>query len=130
MEEIRDIKSREDVQFLVSSFYDKIKMDNELGPFFNTVIQDWEKHIEHLTNFWESQLFMKNVFKGNPLKKHVEIDKKNNHEINNDHFGLWLNYWFKTLDELFAGERTQLAKNRARNMGTYMFIEIFKSRKL
>ena len=125
---MKDIKSREDVHFLVSSFYDKIKEDTELGPFFNNVIHDWDKHIDHLTDFWESQLFMKNVFKGNPLKKHVEIDRKNNHNISNNHFGLWLNYWFQTLDELFVGERTQLAKNRARNMGTYMFIEIFKAR--
>ncbi|MFD0964017.1 group III truncated hemoglobin [Pseudofulvibacter geojedonensis] len=128
MQILTDIKNREDVFLLVSAFYEKVKVDRELGPFFNNVISDWESHIIHLTNFWESQLFMKNVFSGNPLKKHVEVDKKNNNSIQNEHFGIWLNYWLQTIDELFLGERAQLAKNRARNMGIFMFMEIFKAR--
>lgn len=128
MVELSDIKNRDDVFLLVNTFYDKVKVDKELGPIFNKAIKDWPAHIVHLTNFWESQLFMKNVFSGNPLKKHVLVDKQNNHTITNEYFGIWLNYWLQTLDELFKGERTLLARNRARNMGTFMFMEIFKAR--
>lgn len=128
MIELSDIKNRDDVFLLVSTFYEKVKIDKELGPIFNKAIKDWPSHIIHLTNFWESQLFMKNVFSGNPLKKHVQVDKQNNHAITNEHFGIWLNYWLQTLDELFKGERALLARNRARNMGTYMFMEVFKAR--
>lgn len=128
MQSLTDIQNRDDVFLLVSTFYEKVKVDDELGPFFNNVIKDWPTHIIHLTNFWESQLFMKNVFSGNPLKKHIEVDKKNNHSIENEHFGIWLNYWLQTIDELFLGKRAQLAKNRARNMGVFMFMEIFKAR--
>lgn len=127
--DLSDIQNREDVKLLVTIFYNKIRNDEEIGPIFNKAIQDWDSHLIHLTNFWESQLFMKNVFSGNPLKKHVEVDAKNDYSITNEHFGIWLNHWLQTIDKLFFGERAQLAKNRARNMATYMFMEIFKARK-
>ena len=125
---MKDISDRNDVYNLVSAFYAKVRRDPDLGPIFNSVIHNWEEHIVHLTNFWESQLFMVNVFQGNPLKKHVEVDKKNDGTITNVHFGIWLRHWLQTLDELFEGERAQIAKNRARNMSIYMFMQIFKSR--
>lgn len=125
---LSDIKNKEDVKSLVVAFYSKVRKDNTLGPIFNAVISDWELHFEHLSTFWESQLFMVNTFSGNPLKKHQEVDKQVNHTIEERHFGLWINLWFQTIDELFSGEKAQLAKNKARNMGTYMFIEIFKAR--
>ena len=49
-------------------------------------------------------------------------------EINESHFGIWLNLWFKNIDALFEGDNAQLAKNRARNMSTFMNIEIFKNK--
>lgn len=45
-----------------------------------------------------------------------------------EHFGIWLNYWFETLDELFEGENVIILKRRARKMGTVMYMNIFESR--
>lgn len=129
MSDLTDIENRKDVELLVHTFYDRVRADEELGPFFNNVISDWDAHLIHLSNFWESQLFMVNKFSGNPLKKHVEVDQANNNEVTNEHFGIWLNHWLQTIDALFIGERAQLAKNKARNMAVYMFMEIFKARK-
>jgi len=125
---MNDIQNREDVSLLVRTFYSKIRANDELGPIFNKAITDWEHHLEHLTDFWESQLFRKNLYEGNPLKKHVAIDKANNNSINNDLFGLWLQFWIQTLDELFVGEKVAIAKNRARNIASFLFMEIFKAR--
>lgn len=124
----KDIQNRADVSQLVHVFYSKIRTNDELGPIFNKAITDWEHHLEHLTDFWESQLFRKNIFVGNPLKKHVEVDKANNNGITNDLFGLWLQFWIQTLDELFEGDKVDLAKNRARNIAGFLFMEIFKAR--
>ncbi|WP_432411215.1 group III truncated hemoglobin [Rasiella sp. SM2506] len=124
----KEIENREDIFQLVSTFYEKIRKDPLLGPIFNTAIQDWDAHLEHLTNFWESNLFFKKTYTGNPLEKHVEVDQKNNNEINEMHFGVWLNLWFETVNDLFIGERAQLAKNRARNMGTFIHLKIFEAR--
>lgn len=123
-----DIKNRNDISVLVNTFYTKVRANDELGPIFNAAIQDWDAHLIHLTNFWESQLFMKNVFSGNPLKKHVEVDNNYDNKITNELFGLWLQFWLGTLDELFEGEVANLAKDRARNIASFMFMEIFKAR--
>ena len=53
----KDIKTREDIHLLVSSFYDKVRKDTILGPFFNEAISDWDKHINHLTDFWNQVYF-------------------------------------------------------------------------
>jgi len=44
------------------------------------------------------------------------------------HFGLWLNLWFQTIDELFEGDYAENAKRRARKMGTFLYLKIFEAR--
>jgi len=124
----KDIKTREDVYFLVSSFYKKVRADEVLGPFFNETINDWGAHLERLTTFWESNLFLKTRYLGNPLKTHVKVDQEHNHTITELHFGLWLNLWFQTIDELFEGDYAENAKRRARKMGTFLYLKIFEAR--
>lgn len=128
----KDIQNRDDVFLLVSEFYKKVRQDEVLGPFFNNVIKDWDAHIARLTVFWESSLFMTKKlderYLGNPLAVHVKVDEENNHSITELHFGLWLNLWFATLNELFEGEVVENAKNRARKMGTFMYMNIFQAR--
>lgn len=123
-----DIKTREDVFLLVSSFYVKVRKDKVLGPFFNDVITDWDAHLDRLTTFWESSLFLKTKYLGNPLEVHVKVDQENNNKITELHFGLWLNLWFQTIDELFEGDYAENAKRRARKMGTFLYLKIFEAR--
>ena len=123
-----DIKTREDVYLLVCNFYKKVRKDPEIGHFFNEVIRDWDAHIEKLTDFWESNLFFKALYKGNPQKVHVRVDQENNQEISSYHFGIWLNLWFATIDELFEGELANRAKNNARKMSSHLYLKIFQAR--
>ena len=126
--EKKDIQNREDVFLLVSEFYKKVRTDIVLGPFFNTVISDWDVHIQRLTTFWESSLFLKTRYTGNPLQAHIKVDKDNNNSITELHFGLWLNLWYQTIDELFVGDYAENTKRRARKMGTFLYLNIFQSR--
>ncbi|WP_417290185.1 group III truncated hemoglobin [Corallibacter sp.] len=127
-----DIDTRADVHKLVSTFYEKVRKDDVLGPFFNRVITDWDSHIEHLTTFWETSLFMtrklEKKYQGNPLEVHVKVDKENNNTISELHFGIWLNLWLQTIDELFVGDVAENAKRRARKMGTFLYLNIFQAR--
>ncbi|HPF97026.1 MAG: group III truncated hemoglobin [Mangrovimonas sp.] len=122
------ISSRKEVHLLVSEFYKKVRKDDLLGPFFNTVITDWEAHIEKLTDFWQSSLFLDRKYTGNPLEVHVKVDKENNHTITEYHFGIWLNLWYETIDTFFEGEVADNAKHRARKMGTFLYLNIFQAR--
>ena len=130
--EKKDINTREDVALLVDSFYVKIRNDETLVPIFNNAINDWEKHLNHLTTFWESSLFfsrkLDKKYIGNPLEMHAKVDEENNNSITELHFGIWLNYWSQTLDELFEGEVADNAKRRARKIGSFLYLKIFEAR--
>lgn len=124
----KDIENRGDVFTLVSRFYAKVRANEEIGEFFNKTIEDWPAHIEKLTDFWETNLFLVRKFRGNPMRAHKEVDEKFDHSIEQRHFGEWLNMWFETVDEHFEGERANIAKNRARNMAGNLFMNIYQSR--
>ena len=124
----QDIQNRDDVFTLVSTFYAKVKENKEIGHFFTQTIHNWPEHLEKLTDFWETNLFMVSKFRGNPMKAHKEVDEKFAHSIEQKHFGEWLNMWFSTVDELFEGDRANIAKNRARNMAHNLFMNMYQSR--
>jgi len=71
---------------------------------------------------------LEHKYQGDPLETHVEVDKQNNNSITELHFGLWLNLWFETIEELFEGDYAEQAKRRARKMGTFLYLKIFESR--
>lgn len=124
----KEIEDREDVFRLVDTFYVKIRKNDLLGPIFESHIDDWPKHLERLTDFWETNVFFNRKFKGNPLLKHQLVDEKANYSIDEHHFGVWLNLWFETVDQLFIGEKAVIVKNRARSMGTFFHVNLFKAR--
>ena len=57
---------------LVSTFYNKIKKDDFISHFFINAIpvNEWEHHIDKLTNFWKTNLFLTRSYKGNPMRVH------------------------------------------------------------
>ncbi|MEX0274849.1 MAG: group III truncated hemoglobin [Flavobacteriaceae bacterium] len=124
----KEITTREDVYALVTTFYGRVRKDELLGPIFERHIDDWPAHFERLTDFWETNLFFVAKFKGNPMLKHRLVDAAEKYTLSDMHFGVWLNLWFQTIDDLFVGEKAQIAKNRARNMGTFFYINIFEGR--
>ena len=125
----KEIENRADVFNLVDTFYKKVRKDELLSPIFESHIDDWPKHIERLTDFWETNLFFVRKFKGNPMLKHQIVDAASGYTINEHHFGAWLNLWFHTIDDLFVGERADITKNRARSMGAFFHVGLFKARK-
>lgn len=124
----RELKKREDISFLIHTFYAKVRKDEMLGPVFNAIVQNWPEHLERLTDFWESSLLLSRSYRGNPSRAHQEADRQVHHSISMEHFGRWLHLWFSTIDEHFRGETAQIAKNRARNMSTHLFLRIFEGR--
>lgn len=125
----KQIEDRADIEVLVHAFYAKIRADVEIGFYFNTMIKDWDAHLEKLTDFWETNLFAVKKYSGNPNAVHNEVDAHFEGKITSNEFGIWLNYWFQTLDELFEGENVETLKRRARKMGTFLFVSMFEHRK-
>ncbi|WOC40360.1 group III truncated hemoglobin [Polaribacter sp. HL-MS24] len=124
------IEDRTEISVLVKTFYNKIKEDAFIGPIFLKAIpeHEWEVHLEKLTDFWETNLFFKKKYKGNPMQVHVELDVKNNYTITQKHFEKWLELWMSTLDELFVGEKALKAKESARNISFMLFLKILTNK--
>lgn len=126
------IQSRDEVSLLVRTFYAKVRKDELLGPIFNGIIEDWEEHLELLTDFWETQLLYNRKYYGNPMSAHVFVDQKVDNTITEMHFGVWINLWLNTIDDLFdpMDEVANIAKNRARHMGTFLYVNLFNARRI
>lgn len=124
------IQSRREVDFLVRRFYEKVRMHEVLGPVFNQIVEDWEHHLVHLSDFWEMILLQTGPGAGkfNPTKVHREVDASMNHQIDQVHFGNWLELWFSTIDRYFEGEVADFAKEHARRMAHMLFMRIWEAR--
>ncbi len=122
----KDIEDRKDIELLINSFYDKVKQDAIIGSFFTEVVQvNWEKHLPVMYNFWENIVFQTGSYNGNPMDKHLELNKKS--LITKEHFQRWILLFNETVDELFKGEIAELIKQRALSISTVMQIKILQS---
>ncbi len=127
--DIKDIRSEKDVELLVHNFYKKVRQHPEISHFFIETIHDWDTHLKKLIQFWMANLFGHTGFNGNPIRAHIQVDQSFENQIEQAHFGHWIQLWFNTVDELFKGEKANLAKERARNIAHITFMKIYQSRK-
>lgn len=122
----KDIEDRKDIELLINSFYDKVKQDAIIGSFFTEVVQvNWEKHLPVMYNFWENIVFQTGSYNGNPMDKHLELNKKS--LITMEHFQRWILLFNETVDELFLGTNSGLIKQRALSIATVMQIKILQA---
>ncbi|MBI2269269.1 MAG: group III truncated hemoglobin [Bacteroidetes bacterium] len=118
-----DISTEADIKLLIDSFYKKVIADPTIGFIFtNIVALSWEKHIPIMNSFWGSVLLGKNTYSGNPMIKHIELDKKI--MLKKEHFDKWLLLWEDTVHENFSGENAREAISRAKNIASLMQFKI------
>lgn len=111
-DERRDIETRADIELLVRTFYGRALTDPVIGFIFTDVAQlDLEAHVPQIASFWETILLGVKSYAGTPFAPHAELHAKV--ELRAGHFGRWLALWSESVDELFAGERAELAKAHA-----------------
>ncbi|MBX9807887.1 MAG: group III truncated hemoglobin [Flavobacteriaceae bacterium] len=114
-----DIKNRDDIEKLVNSFYDKIKIDPEIGYFFSDVAKvNWQNHLPKMYDFFENILFSSGNYDGNPMVKHKELHEKS--PVTQEHFFHWNGLFEQTVDELFVGKKADEVKQRAKNISAAM----------
>jgi hemoglobin len=129
---MRTIENREDVAFLVHSFYTAVRKDELIGHIFNNIIgseENWNDHFEKLTDFWVTNLLNQQAYKGSPMVVHQEVDAKVDHALDQIHFDQWLALWTQTLNENFIGEKADKAKHNAVNIATFMLLKVKMARK-
>ena len=125
---MEDIKSREDIEFLIQTFYSKALKDKTIGHFFNEVVSlDLESHLPKMYDFWEMVLFDSSEYKGNPMKVHQDLNTKS--AMNKTHFDVWISLFNETVVANFSGVKANHAKTRALSMATMIQIKTFNQNK-
>jgi hemoglobin len=113
----RDIEDRADCEQLVRAFYGKALEDPVIGFIFTDVARlDLEEHVPVITSFWETILLGARSYGGGAFAPHAALHAQV--ELRGGHFERWLALWRGTVDELFAGERAELAKSHAQRVAT------------
>lgn len=124
----RDIATRDDIELLMNSFYERLLADERISYIFTDVAKlDIKTHIPVIADFWESVLLNKNVYHNNAMKIHMDLNEKTS--LTKEHFSVWLTHFTETIDELFEGSVALLAKQRARSVATLMEIKIAQNKK-
>lgn len=126
---MKKLESREDIELLVNSFYNKVVKDETIGFFFKDVIKvDWDKHLPKMYSFWESILFGQMSYKGNPMAVHFPINQME--AMEKKHFEKWLELWKQTIEENFTGQNASMAIAKSENIANLMAYKMEMARKL
>jgi len=119
----KDIHNREDIMLLVDSFYKNVALNQQIGPIFTDVAKvDWSHHLPKMYDFWESILFGKAIYKGNPMLTHFALNEQT--PLQTEAFETWKNLFFQTVNDLFAGANANLIKQKAQSIADLMHFKI------
>lgn len=103
--------TRADIERLIDAFYVDVMADSQLGPIFAPFAgEHWPQHLSRMTEFWCTTLLRTKSFRGNVLKKHVDLTPR----LQPAHFARWLTLWFKhTAEQIAAADAAELQSTAA-----------------
>ena len=120
---MKDIESRSDIDTVLVSFYQKAFTDNLIGLFFTEVVPlNLTTHLPVITDFWEGVIFNTHSYRKNVMEIHQHIHQLSS--IKKQHLDRWVQIFTITIDEHYAGEKTNLMKQRAASIATLMDIKL------
>jgi len=94
--------SEQEISELVDRFYAKVRQDEEIGPIFNAIIDDWPYHLTLLKSFWSTVLNTTGRYKGDPMMKHLQLS------LEPAHFRRWLDLFAETARETMQPDHAEM----------------------
>jgi len=121
---MKDIENRQDLEVLLSEFYNRLLEDSAVNYIFTDVAQiNLAEHLPHIVDFWEQSLFYTGGYRKNVMQVHLNLNNKE--KLTDYHFETWLNHFNTVIDLLFEGPNCEKAKTRAQSIATIMKIKIY-----
>ena len=102
---MEDIQTHEDVSRLITTFYGKVVKDSVIGHFFKHI--DFGRHMPRMIHFWTFVLLDEPGYTTDVMAMHRHMPLKK------EHFDVWIRLFNQTTDELFTGDKAEMAKQRA-----------------
>jgi len=109
---MNDISSTADVDRLIRHFYQKLLADPLINYIFDGL--DLEAHLPRVVHFWSFVLLDASGYTTNVFEKHLHL------AIEPAQFQIWLKHFTQAVDDLYQGEKAEMAKQRATVL-TYTF---------
>ncbi|HEY3698794.1 MAG TPA: group III truncated hemoglobin [Spongiibacteraceae bacterium] len=107
-----DLDSPEHIRQFVAVFYGKLLRDEQLASIFIGVARiDLEKHLPLIRSYWEKLLLGRGDYRRHTMNIHRALHDKR--KLQPSDFERWLGYFHATVDEQFAGEYADHAKQVA-----------------
>ena len=82
------------IERIVRAFYERVRVDDFIGPIFAERITDWEPHLQRMCAFWSSVALLTGRYHGQPMPRHMPLP------IDARHFDRWIFLFVETVREL------------------------------
>jgi hemoglobin len=102
---LKDIENKQDIELLIHTFYGELLKIGRMKEIFKNI--NFEEHLPNIVHFWSFVLLDEEGYKTNVYDKHVHLP------ILKADFDTWLEVFTTSVDKLFAGEKADMAKQRA-----------------
>jgi len=114
-----DLDSRENIEAFVDLFYSHVLEDEQLAPIFLDIAAiDLAVHLPHIKDYWCKLLLGDKSYRRHTMNIHRQLHGKQ--PLQAGDFQRWLALFNATLDEGFAGERTERARKVAASIAGNM----------
>ncbi len=106
---------------LVREFYRRVRTDERLGPIFSGVIgENWEPHLEKLTDFWSAVILKNGAYNGRPVPAHLKLK-----QVREEDFDIWLGIFKQTVADLCEPEIASMFVERAERIAQSLKLAMF-----
>lgn len=123
----KDIRNRADIELFVDIFYAELMKDKQLSYIFTELAHvNFSYHLPVMYNFWENIILCTGTYEGNPMLLHKHL-----HEIGpltETHFRHWNRIFIRTLDNLFEGANTNLAKQKGLDISAILRTKVLTNK--
>lgn len=118
-EKLPDMDSRENIEWFVDRFYERLLSDEQLAPIFVDVAAiDLAVHLPHIKDYWCKLLLGDTRYQRHTMNIHRQLHGKR--PLQAEDFQRWLAFFTATVDEHFTGERAERAKQVAASIAANM----------
>jgi len=99
---------------MLDRFYSNVLKDDLIADFFIDKLDDemisdeWQHHLNLLTDFWAFTILDDTSYSGKPVKPHMKMQG-----LSRESFERWLKLFFETVDKLYEKEPANIFKHHS-----------------